>query len=106
MAGPFPTGLLSLKSHAKVLIAPFGSFAWNETASGAGPLGSLIAVGVAEIERFNAEPVDLSPPPHPAVPYMFIVNLPEPPLTGSALCRRGQKDKIREMDEGTVPFAP
>jgi hypothetical protein len=39
----------------------------------------------------------------PEVTSMFIVFLPVPPLTGSALCRRGRREKIGETDEVQVP---
>jgi hypothetical protein len=106
--------------------------AMNVTASGAGPFGSDMAVGVAESEVFSwpwvapgADEVD-SPPPQPAsetaanttrelhkalatlalipeVTSVFIVFLPEPLLTGSALCRRGRAEKIGETDEAAIP---
>ena len=106
----------------------------NVTASGAGPFGSDMAVGVAESEVFSwpwvapgAEDED-SPPPQPAsenaanttrelhkalatlalipeVTSVFIVFLPEPLLTGSALCRRGRAEKIGETDEAAIPCA-
>ncbi|HQR55479.1 MAG TPA: hypothetical protein PLW72_05780 [Burkholderiaceae bacterium] len=39
----------------------------------------------------------------PEVTSMFIVFLPVPLLTGSALCRRGRREKIGETDESQVP---
>jgi len=39
----------------------------------------------------------------PEVTSMFIVFLPVPLLTGSALCRRGRREKIGETDEVQVP---
>ena len=41
----------------------------------------------------------------PEVTSMFIVFLPVPLLTGSALCRRGRREKIGETDEARVPCA-
>jgi len=131
---PAFTGLLSLKSHSYDAMAPFGSIAMNVTASGAGPFGSDMAVGVAESEVFSwpwvapgAEDEE-SPPPQPAsetaanttrelhkalatlalipeVTSVFIVFLPVPLLTGSALCRRGRAEKIGETDEAAIPCA-
>jgi len=116
-------------------MAPLGSIAMNVTASGAGPFGSDMAVGVAESEVFSwpwvAPGADVdaeSPPPQPAsenaanttrelhkalatlalipeVTSVFIVFLPEPLLTGSALCRRGRAEKIGETDEAAIPCA-
>jgi hypothetical protein len=111
---------------------PFGSIAMNVTASGAAPVEGDIAVGTAEME-FVSDPLapaaadeESPPPPHavseiaanttrelhkalatlaliPEVTSMFIVFLPEPLLTGSALCRRGFREKIGETDEVEIP---
>jgi hypothetical protein len=97
------------------------------------PVAGDIAVGVAEIavvgapEAPGAEVVDASPPPPhavseiaatakrephkalanlaliPEVTSMFIVFLPVPLLTGSALCRRSRREKIGETDESELP---
>jgi hypothetical protein len=104
----------------------------NWTASGAAPVEGDIAVGTAEIEVVRVPLLapgaagESPPPPHavsetaastmrelhkalatlaliPEVTSMFIVFLPEPPLTGSALCRRGRTEKIGETDEVEVP---
>jgi hypothetical protein len=93
-----------------------------------------MAVGVAESEVFSCPWVapgaveEVSPPPQPAsetaanttrelhkalatlalipeVTSVFIVFLPEPLLTGSALCRRGRVEKIGETDEAAIPCA-
>jgi len=104
----------------------------NWTASGAAPVDGDIAVGTAEIDVVKVPlapgAVEESPPPPPhavsetaasttrelhkalanlalipEVTSMFIVFLPEPPLTGSALCRRGCREKIGETDEVELP---
>jgi hypothetical protein len=97
------------------------------------PVAGDIAVGVAEIavvgtpDAPGAELVDASPPPPhavsetaasttrephkalanlaliPEVTSVFIVFLPVPLLTGSALCRRGRREKIGETDESELP---
>ena len=127
---PDLTALLSLMSHSNEAMLPFGSIAMNVTASGAGPFGSDIAVGVAEIfglsEGPGVEDDPGVPPPQAASvnaanttrePYKALPNLalipevtsvsmlvlPVPPLTGSALCRRGPPEKIGETDEAPVP---
>jgi hypothetical protein len=89
-------------------------------------VAEIAVVGAPEAP--GAEVVDASPPPPPhavseiaatttrephkalanlalipEVTSMFIVFLPVPLLTGSALCRRGRREKIGETDESELP---
>jgi hypothetical protein len=89
-------------------------------------VAEIAVVGTPEAP--GAELVDASPPPPPhavnetaasttrephkalanlalipEVTSVFIVFLPVPLLTGSALCRRGRREKIGETDESELP---